>query len=90
MSALHLQPSKDKVSLSSLTYSFFRAQSGRDSSYAVTDDPSELRRHYVASAGSSSTAAQCWEVSLDELQPFNNPENALRDSLKYLANTEDW
>lgn len=63
-------------------------QSERDSSYAVTDDPSEIRRHYAASAGS--TAAQCWEVSLDDLQPFSNPDNALRDALKCLANTEDW
>ncbi|XP_074631934.1 TOG array regulator of axonemal microtubules protein 1-like isoform X2 [Acropora palmata] len=64
-------------------------QAERDSSYAVTDDPSEMRRHYAASAGSS-TASQCWEVRLDDLQPFNNPDNALRDALKYLANTEDW
>ncbi|KAJ7379834.1 hypothetical protein OS493_012583 [Desmophyllum pertusum] len=64
------------------------AQSERDSSFAVTDDPSEIRRHYVASAGS--TASQCWEVSLEDLQPFNNPDNALREAFKYLANTEDW
>ncbi|RMX50084.1 hypothetical protein pdam_00002933 [Pocillopora damicornis] len=63
-------------------------QSERDSSYAVTDDPSEIRRHHAASAGS--TSAQCWEISLDDLQPFNNPENALREAMKYLANTEDW
>lgn len=64
-------------------------QAERDSSYAVTDDPSEMRRHYTASAGGS-TASQCWEVSLDDLQPFSNPDNSLRDALKYLANTEDW
>lgn len=64
-------------------------QAERDSSYAVTDDPSEIRLHYAASAGSSN-ASQCWEVSLDDLQPFNNPDIALRDALKYLANTEDW
>ncbi|KAL9952340.1 hypothetical protein ACROYT_G039583 [Oculina patagonica] len=64
------------------------AQSERDSSYAVTDDPSEIRRNYAASAGS--TASQCWEVSLEDLQPFNNPDSALREALKYLANTEDW
>ena len=67
---------------------FCRAQSERDSSYAVTDDPSEIRRHYAASAGS--TAAQCWEVGLEDLQPFSNPDSALRDAIKYLANTEDW
>lgn len=67
---------------------FCRAQSERDSSYAVTDDPSEIRRHYAASAGS--TAAQCWEVGLEDLQPFNNPDSALREAIKYLANTEDW
>ena len=66
-----------------------RIQAERDSSYAVTDDPSEIRLHYAASAGSSN-ASQCWEVSLDDLQPFNNPDIALRDALKYLANTEDW
>ena len=65
-----------------------RTQSERDSSYAVTDDPSEIRRHHAASAGS--TSAQCWEISLDDLQPFNNPENAMREAMKYLANTEDW
>lgn len=67
---------------------FCRAQSERDSSYAVTDDPSENRRHYAASAGS--IAAQCWEVGLEDLQPFNNPDSALREAIKYLANTEDW
>lgn len=71
-----------------LFFFLHRTQSERDSSYAVTDDPSEIRRHYAASAGS--TAAQCWEVSLDDLQPFSNPDNALRDALKCLANTEDW
>lgn len=64
-------------------------QAERDSSYAVTDDSVEMRRHYAASAGSG-TASQCWEVSLDDLQPFSNAENSLRDALKYLANTEDW
>jgi len=69
-------------------FHFCRAQSERDPSYAVTDDPSEIRRHYAASTGSN--AAQCWEVGLEDLQPFNNPDSALREAIKYLANTEDW
>lgn len=70
------------------TFLFCRTQSERDSSYAVTDDPSEIRRHYAASTGS--TAAQCWEVGIEDLQPFNNPDSALREVIKFLANTEDW
>ena len=70
------------------TLTRFSAQSEREAGYAATDDPQEQRRHYAASAGT--TSSQCWEVGLDDLQPFGNPDSALREALKYLANTEDW
>ena len=61
--------------------------SEREAGYAQTESSSDSRRQHVASAGSS---AQCWEISLDELASFNNAELAIKDALKYLANTEDW
>ena len=54
----------------------------------MTDDPLDTRRHF--SASSSSSSAAIWETALEDLQPFPNPDVAIKNALKYLSNAEDW